>query len=638
MTHAVMSGQAASNPQVLSNASPASGAPRRGRGGDCWPSAVAQHYIRPVVIITCEQCQTRFKVPDEKLGAGPVRMRCSKCNHVFTASLASTPPTAASDPFAGLPQKGAPTMPWGMPAAQVAPQASTPTLTFGASTTAPPSPSPSATPRAPAAGPTKTLTFAASTVSPASSEPPSFAAPAPSAQPTSTLPFGMPAVDPFAALNPRTKTESFGAASADPFSQQVTRVAAPSLPPEAFREPARESTDPFAQLGKPPPADPFAALTKPSDPFASTSGAPFGKAGTPSDPFAALGKAPPPPDPFAGRPPSVDLAPGAPTQAFDAGPGANPFIAAPSSDPFAALQTGAGAPTDSGAPRATTPPTLPEESDPFAGIEMGDDVDANRAALFGAPPAPTSSPPPMLSSPPTSQPPTTLPPAPAPTPEAPPTTPWTTRFAPVGRAALAAVQGTLFVVFLVVAVVLGRGGSLAPLLDLDFAGALGGDERGATLLAHDVSVARRGVAGGDDVIVVTGVVHHRGDEPYPGVRIDVRFDDVDAVAGSGWAWSELDGQVLLGQSGSAAIDALLAASTTPPKAPRVVPGDHAPFALVVRAPPEGTRVRVTAVAAGPQQPASPPSPSSPPPSPPTKAPTKAPKKADKQKPELEPAP
>jgi predicted Zn finger-like uncharacterized protein len=602
-------------------------------GGDCWPSRLTQHYIRAVVIITCEQCQTRFKVPDEKLGAGPVRMRCSKCNHVFTASPApSTPPTAAtaatgatSDPFAGLPQKPAATMPWGMPAAQVAPS-STPTLAFGAgpsSSSSPPSPpSPSLSP--PASGPTKTLTFAASTIAPwsSSSSSPSSSSP----QPTATLPFGMAAVDPFAALNPRTKTESFGAASVDPFSQQVTRVASPSLPPEAFREPPRESTDPFAQLGKPPPpADPFAALVKPSDPFASTSTAApsFGKAGTPSDPFAALGKAPPPPDPFARSPEG-----GRP--AFDR-PGANPFVAAPSSDPFAALQTGAGGvPADNnGGGRATAPPRLPEESDPFAGIEMGDDVDANRAALFGAPPpAPTSSPPPMVSSPPTSQLPTTLPPAPAPTPEPPPSTPWTTRLAPFLRAALVVVQGALFVVFLVVAVVLGRGGSLAPLLDLDLTGALGGDERGATLLAHDVSVARRSVAGADDIVVVTGVVHHRGDEPYAGVRVEVRFDDVDAVVGTGWAWSELDGQVLLGQSGSAALDALLAASTTPPKAPRVVPGDHAPFALVLRAPPEGTRVHVTPVAAVPQKQAPAPSsteaPSSPPSSP--KMPPKPPKK------------
>ena len=37
------------------------------------------------MIIQCEQCKTRFKVGDDKLKAGPIRVRCSKCNTVFLA-------------------------------------------------------------------------------------------------------------------------------------------------------------------------------------------------------------------------------------------------------------------------------------------------------------------------------------------------------------------------------------------------------------------------------------------------------------------------------------------------------------------------------------------------------------------------
>ncbi|RPI03433.1 MAG: hypothetical protein EHM71_14595, partial [Zetaproteobacteria bacterium] len=36
------------------------------------------------MIITCEECQTRFRLADEKLKAGGTKVRCSKCRHVFT--------------------------------------------------------------------------------------------------------------------------------------------------------------------------------------------------------------------------------------------------------------------------------------------------------------------------------------------------------------------------------------------------------------------------------------------------------------------------------------------------------------------------------------------------------------------------
>ena len=36
------------------------------------------------MIITCEECQARFRLADEKLKVGGTKVRCSKCRHVFT--------------------------------------------------------------------------------------------------------------------------------------------------------------------------------------------------------------------------------------------------------------------------------------------------------------------------------------------------------------------------------------------------------------------------------------------------------------------------------------------------------------------------------------------------------------------------
>lgn len=57
------------------------------------------------MIVKCEQCQTRFKIPDDKVTDKGVKVRCTKCSHTFrvTRDMAQ-PPTAAApgapDPFA----------------------------------------------------------------------------------------------------------------------------------------------------------------------------------------------------------------------------------------------------------------------------------------------------------------------------------------------------------------------------------------------------------------------------------------------------------------------------------------------------------------------------------------------------------
>ncbi len=51
--------------------------------------------------VTCSRCQTRYEVPDEKLSRGAVRIRCSRCGHLFVAkrrSAAAPEPPEAPEP------------------------------------------------------------------------------------------------------------------------------------------------------------------------------------------------------------------------------------------------------------------------------------------------------------------------------------------------------------------------------------------------------------------------------------------------------------------------------------------------------------------------------------------------------------
>lgn len=68
------------------------------------------------MIVKCEQCQTRFKIPDEKVTEKGVKVRCTKCQHTFRVSKASAgaaapaPARAAApeaDPFAAFGSGGA---------------------------------------------------------------------------------------------------------------------------------------------------------------------------------------------------------------------------------------------------------------------------------------------------------------------------------------------------------------------------------------------------------------------------------------------------------------------------------------------------------------------------------------------------
>ncbi len=53
--------------------------------------------------VTCSRCQTRYEVPDDKLSRGAVKIRCSRCGHLFVAKRRS--PAAAPPPGpAGAPE------------------------------------------------------------------------------------------------------------------------------------------------------------------------------------------------------------------------------------------------------------------------------------------------------------------------------------------------------------------------------------------------------------------------------------------------------------------------------------------------------------------------------------------------------
>jgi predicted Zn finger-like uncharacterized protein len=57
------------------------------------------------MIVKCEQCQTRFKIPDDKVTDKGVKVRCTKCQHTFrvqrdgTVADAAPAPATAQDPF-----------------------------------------------------------------------------------------------------------------------------------------------------------------------------------------------------------------------------------------------------------------------------------------------------------------------------------------------------------------------------------------------------------------------------------------------------------------------------------------------------------------------------------------------------------
>lgn len=59
------------------------------------------------MIVQCDQCQARFKIPDEKV-SDKVRVRCPKCQHTFRLQPQASP---EADPFARFAPQGPPATP-----------------------------------------------------------------------------------------------------------------------------------------------------------------------------------------------------------------------------------------------------------------------------------------------------------------------------------------------------------------------------------------------------------------------------------------------------------------------------------------------------------------------------------------------
>ena len=62
------------------------------------------------MIVKCEQCQTRFKIPDERVTDKGVKVRCTKCQHMFRVTREMGQPTATAAPALAPPQAPRKTM------------------------------------------------------------------------------------------------------------------------------------------------------------------------------------------------------------------------------------------------------------------------------------------------------------------------------------------------------------------------------------------------------------------------------------------------------------------------------------------------------------------------------------------------
>lgn len=56
------------------------------------------------MIVKCEQCQTRFKIPDDKVTDKGVKVRCTKCSHTFRVTRDMAQPATSTVPALGSPQ------------------------------------------------------------------------------------------------------------------------------------------------------------------------------------------------------------------------------------------------------------------------------------------------------------------------------------------------------------------------------------------------------------------------------------------------------------------------------------------------------------------------------------------------------
>lgn len=68
------------------------------------------------MIVKCEQCQTRFKIPDDKVTDKGVKVRCTKCSHTFRVTRDMAQPATVTVPAIATPSAADPFARFGAPA------------------------------------------------------------------------------------------------------------------------------------------------------------------------------------------------------------------------------------------------------------------------------------------------------------------------------------------------------------------------------------------------------------------------------------------------------------------------------------------------------------------------------------------
>lgn len=348
------------------------------------------------MIVKCEQCQTRFKIPDEKVTDKGVKVRCTKCGHTFRVSKEGAPASGAGTPATQTfpvvppvaPIAGKPTLPpkniqlgaepdpfsaFGGPPPVPDPEATRPgvfVLGLEASRVpdigAPPAP-PQAAIATPAAGSAFDFSSLAPPVAPAVAPQPVGGAPAPRPVPRSSSP---------TARQPAAAPPPAGSGAAAPFDFS-------SLVPSAPAAAAPAPFD-FSALGTPAASGgPPAAASTPSFDFSSLGPAPAAPAApapvhhvgppppaaaTPAFDFSGLGTPPPPPPPSAPARPATATVPAAPapgTAPWTGTTGQHPSLGAAPAPPTQPMTAWTGT-------TGSNPAVRPQSSAPVAsGLDDG---------------------------------------------------------------------------------------------------------------------------------------------------------------------------------------------------------------------------------------------------------------------------
>lgn len=336
------------------------------------------------MIVKCEQCQTRFKIPDEKVTDKGVKVRCTKCQHTFrvkregavdAAQNIAPGPAPAVDPFARFatgaePNSSEATRPAFVPSAEKK-SGATLAPSFAAQSSLPPQVfhEPTLVRKVPSAAPAKSEPAPFDFSAPAAPGPAPFdfsSLPPPAAAPAAPPPRAPPAVAP--------KPSSYEPA---PFDFSVLD-SPPSAPAAAPPRPAPARAEPQPSAYEPQPFD-FSALDAPPAPAAPATRA--ATAAVPTSPFDFAAPAPPAPKPVAKAPPpkpppakapSVSASPAAKAPAVKAAP--PPAAAAPmtglfgaesASDPPSPFDFGPPPPASASSSAPTNVAAAPPAPEPF---------------------------------------------------------------------------------------------------------------------------------------------------------------------------------------------------------------------------------------------------------------------------------